>query len=109
MQMKKAYIGKWRILEMEQWDKEYIDMMVPGHLTIQKDGKGLIQFGVVEAEIDCRVESINGKERLDFTFEGSDEGDQVCGRGWAQVNCRDMKGRLYFHLGDDSTFTAVMK
>ncbi|MBI4765543.1 MAG: hypothetical protein HY787_13225 [Deltaproteobacteria bacterium] len=108
MQMKKTYIGKWRITEMEMWDKEYIDMVVPGHLTIEKDGTGSLQFGVVEVEMDCRIESIHGEERLDFTFEGSDEGDQVCGRGWAQITGRNMKGRIYFHLGDDSAFTATL-
>jgi hypothetical protein len=55
MRTKKVYIGKWRITEMEQWDKEYIEMMVPGHLTIEKDGTGLLQFGVVEVGVDCRL------------------------------------------------------
>ncbi len=109
MRMKKAYVGKWCLMEMEQWDKEYIDLVVPGHLTIEKDGTGSLQFGAVEVEVDCRLESINGIERLDFSFEGSDEGDPVCGRGWAQVSGRTMEGRIFFHLGDDSAFTAVMK
>jgi len=109
MRMKKGYVGKWRITEMEQWDQDYIDLVVPGHLTIEKDGTGTLQFGVVEAWIDCRVETFNGVERLDFSFEGSDEGDQRCGRGWAQVIGRNMNGRIYFHMGDDSAFTAGMK
>ncbi len=109
MHMKKAYIGKWRITEMEQWDRDFIDLVVPGHLTIKKDGTGSLQFGAIEVDIDCRLESVNGAERLDFSFEGSDEGDPVCGRGWAQVTGRGMKGKIYFHLGDDSGFTAVMK
>lgn len=109
MKMKKAYIGNWRLTEMEQWDKEFVDLVVPGHLTIEKDGTGTLQFGAVEVWIDCRVESIDGVERLDFSFEGSDEGDPVCGRGWAQVTGRRMEGRIYFHMGDDSSFTAVLK
>ena len=36
MRMKKAYVGKWRIVEMEQWDKDFIDEEVPGHFTIRK-------------------------------------------------------------------------
>lgn len=108
MKMKKAYIGKWRITEMEQWDMEFVDV-VPEHLTIEKDGTGLLQFGDVEVGLDCRIESINGLERFDFSFEGSDEGDPVCCRGWAQISGRKMKGRIYFHQGDDSAFTAVMK
>lgn len=107
--MKKTHVGKWRITDMEQWDKEYIDMMGPGHLTIKSDGTGLLQFGVVEAEVDCRLESINGDERLDFSLRGSEEGEEVCGRGWAVVIGRNMKGKIYFHQGDDSSFTAVKK
>jgi hypothetical protein len=109
MRIKKTYRGKWQITEMEQWDKDYIDLVVPGHLMIKNDSTGLLQFGVVEAEVDCRLESINGVERLEFYFMGSDEGDEVCGRGWAEVTDRNMKGKIYFHLGDDSAFTAVKK
>lgn len=105
--MKKTYTGQWRIDEMEQWDKDYIDLIVPGHLTVNNDGTGSFQFGALEADVDCRVESVNGVERLYFSFEGVDEGDHVCGRGWAQVAGRNMTGRIYFHLGDDSAFTAT--
>jgi hypothetical protein len=34
MKINKAYVAKWCITEMEQWDKDYIDMVVPGHLMI---------------------------------------------------------------------------
>jgi hypothetical protein len=109
MKINKEYVGKWRITEMEQWDKDYIDMVASGHLTIGGDGQGSLQFGVVEAEIDCRVESLSGIERIEFSFEGEDEGDPVCGRGWAQVKGQAMTGRIYFHMGDDSGFTASKK
>jgi len=46
-------------------------------------------------------------ERLDFSFEGEDEGDQICGRGWAEVKGKIMSGRIYLHMGDDSSFTAT--
>jgi len=101
------FIGKWRITEMEQWDQEYIDLMGPGHLTIKAAGDGELQFGAIEAWIDCRVEQVNGVERLEFSFEGGDEGDPVCGRAWAQVKGRVMTGRIYLHMGDDSNFTAT--
>jgi hypothetical protein len=105
--MKKTYTGRWRIDEMEMWDKDYIDLIVPGHLTINNNGTGSIQFGALEADVDCKVELVNGVERLDFSFEGADEGDPVYGRGWAQVVGGSMTGRIYFHLGDDSAFTAT--
>jgi hypothetical protein len=104
--MKEKYIGKWRIEEMELWDRDFIDLVVRGHITVKKDGMGLLRFGAVEAEIDWRVELVAGVERLEFSFEGVDEGDPVSGRGWAQVEGPSMNGRIYFHLGDDSAFSA---
>ncbi|MEJ2689821.1 MAG: hypothetical protein P8130_07705 [Deltaproteobacteria bacterium] len=106
MRINKPYIGKWRITEMELWDRDYIDLVGQGHLTIKADGDGELRFGAIESWIDCRVEEVNGVERLEFSFEGEDEGDPVCGRGWAQVNGMIMTGRIYLHMGDDSGFTA---
>lgn len=94
---------------MEQWDKDFIDLVTPGHLTVKNDGTGLLVFGAVEVELDYRSESIHGVERLEFSFLGSDEGDEVFGRGWADVSGRNMQGRIFFHMGDDSSFTAVKK
>ena len=104
--MKKKYFGDWRIVEMEQWDKDYIDLIVPGYFTVEKDGTGSFHFGTVEAEIDSRVESLGSLERLEFTFEGEAESDPVSGRGWAIVDADTMTGHLYFHMADESAFTA---
>jgi len=30
--MKQKFIGRYRITEMELWDKDYIDMEVPGYI-----------------------------------------------------------------------------
>jgi hypothetical protein len=109
MKISKAYVGKWCITEIEQWDKDYIDMVMPGHLMIGDDGVGSLQLGAVDAELDCRVQALGGAERLEFSFEGEDEGDSVCGRASAQVTGRTMTGRIYFHIGNDSGFKASKK
>ena len=102
----KEYIGTWRITEMDQWDMDYIDMESPGRIVINKDGQGEIHFGAVDVEIDCRWESHGESARLEFSFEGNDEGDPVSGRGWVLVDGEEMTGHLFFHLGDDSGFKA---
>lgn len=109
MQIDKTLVGKWRITEMEQWDKDYIDLVAPGLITIERDGGGSLKFGAIHADIDCRVEDNGGSDRLEFSFEGEDEGDPVCGRGWATVQGREMTGRIYFHMGDESGFGASKK
>ena len=105
--MKKDYIGTWRIKETEIWDEDYINLVRPGQIKISKNGIGSLRFGTVQAELDCKTNQIGEDERIEFTFEGSDEGDSCLGRGWATIDGSEMKGRIYFHLGDDSGFKAV--
>lgn len=88
------------------WDRDFIDLVEPGHITIKSDGLGLLVFGAIQTEIDCRLEMIGGRERLDFTFNGIEEGDPINGRGWAELKGSQLIGRIYFHLGDDSGFVA---
>ena len=94
---------------MSQWDREFIDLVAPGHLSINANGTGAFAFGAIEAEVDCRIEKTGEKERLAFSFAGWDEGDEVSGRGWANAAGTNMNGWFCFHLGDESTFTAVKK
>jgi hypothetical protein len=103
---KAKYIGKWHIVEMQMWDQEFIDSVGPGYFKFNKDQLGYFQFGLVEGQIDYRIEKIGEVERLEFSWEGRDENDPAFGRGWAVINGDDLEGRFYFHLGDDSWFKA---
>ncbi len=100
------YIGKWRIVEMDQWDQEFVDLVIPGHMTIRMDGKGAFQFGAVEGAMDCHVQRTDTHEQLEFTWDGFDESDEVSGSGWIRVDGEDMTGHLFFDAGDDSGFRA---
>jgi hypothetical protein len=102
----KPFIGTWYIVEMEAWDQEYVNMEVQGHFTFKKDGLGDFQFGLVQGEMDCRIETVGGKERIEFSWEGQAELDPASGRGWAMIENGELRGRIFIHLGDDSTFRA---
>ena len=106
---KNPYIGKWRILEMELWDQDYVDEITEGHFTFEKDGLGYFQFGLVEGKIDYRIEKCGELERIEFSWEGQDENDLAMGRGHATLKENMLEGRFYFHLGDDSWFRAERK
>jgi hypothetical protein len=42
------------------------------------------------------------------SWEGEDDGDSKCGRGWAALEADGtLKGRFFIHRGDDSWFTAM--
>ena len=83
---------------MDQWDQDFVDLVTTGHVTIQKDGTGGFQFGAVQGEMDCRIEDIGSGPLLGFTWDGSDECDPACGRGWVKVNGKQMEGHLFFQF-----------
>lgn len=68
--MGNKYIGTWRIIEMEHWDKDYIDLVVPGYIAFDQDNLGEFQFGTVRGFMDCRIESYSEFERIEFSWEG---------------------------------------
>ena len=103
--MKEDFIGKWKIVEMEQWDQDFVDMDSPGHVTFKQGGTGQPAFGCVEAELDWRFEAET--ERVEFAFSGFDEGDEVTGRGWAKADGARLTGRMVFQQGDESGFAAA--
>ena len=102
----KPFLGTWSIIEMEAWDQEYVNMEVPGHFTFEKDGRGYFQFGLVQGEMDCRMETDDRGERIEFSWEGRDELDSASGRGWAVIENGELSGRIFIHQGDDSRFRA---
>ena len=104
--MSNTYVGTWRIIEMEQWDQDFIDLVVPGYIAFREDHRGEFQFGAVHGDLDYRLAPYQETERLEFSWEGEDEMDSVSGRGWAIIEDGQLQGRLYFHEGDESGFTA---
>lgn len=89
---------------MEQCDRDFIDMVSPGEIAFAKGGAGRLHFGCVDAEMDWRFDAET--ERVEFTFAGVDEGDEVHGRGWAEVQGDRLTGRIVFHQGDESGLVA---
>ena len=100
------FLGKWRIVEMEQWDRDYIDLVVPGYIKFERDGTGSFQFGVVEGGLDFRIEVIGGAESIEFLWFWNSEIDEACGRGWAMLQGQMLNGRIFIHGSDDSAFRA---
>ena len=102
-----SIIGRWRITEMDNWDQEAVDLVQPGFIEFDDDGLGGLGFIVVTGELDWRHVDRDGRRGAEFSWQGSDEGDDVSGRGWAALYPDGtLEGRIYFHLGDDSAFRA---
>lgn len=102
-----ALTGRWRIVLMDLWDRDAIDLVQPGFVEFTADGRGRFGFVAVRGEMDCRSGDSDGRPGVEFSWTGDDEGDPVSGRGRAVlVDDTTLVGHLYFHMGDDSGFRA---
>jgi len=103
-----SHTGRWRIVEMELWDADAIDLLGPGFIEFDKDLSGRFRFIAVQGWMDCREGERDGRACVEFTWEGNDESDPASGRGWAALaDNGSLEGRIFFHFGDDSSFRAV--
>ena len=99
-----AFKGRWPIAAMDLWDKDAIDLVVPGFISFNSE-EGEMRFIAVHAWLDVRYDTRDGGPVAEFSWEGVDEGDQRSGRGWVKPsNKGGLVGHIFFHNGDDSGF-----
>ncbi len=101
-----AFLGTWDILEMEEFDREYLNLVTQAYIEFEGDGSGRFQFGAAVGFLDYELETQDDEPCVEFSWEGSDELTPICGRGWAVLNQDTLNGRLFMHMGDDLGFTA---
>src|ERR1700757_1531794 len=73
-------VGRWRIVEADLWDREYLDLCSPARLTITAQG-GEIAFGAMQAGLEVEY----ARDSVGFRWVGCDEGDEVQGEGTAEL------------------------
>lgn len=101
------FAGTWHIYEMDQWDEEHFNMEGQAFVLIREDGAGEFQFGLVSGEIDGSIRKTGAHERLEFTWDGSDESDLASGTGWFTLKDADtLEGMIDLSYGDRSTLLA---
>lgn len=99
--------GRWFIKETELWDRDFLDMLEPAHMDFNKNGLGYFIFGAVQGEMDYVRCERGGKQAVEFTWAGDDDGHEASGRGWAELEeDGTLSGRIFFHMGDNSGFRA---
>src|SRR5215210_6968294 len=74
-------IGRWRIVEADLWDRDYLDLVEPAYMSFGKNGRGEFAFGVVNATLELAY----SQSIVFFNWTGFDEGDQVNGSGSAEL------------------------
>ena len=96
-------IGKWRIVKADLWDRDYLDMVEPAHITFNKNGRGEFAFGALDATMELEY----ARRTVFFTWAGFDEGDEISGTGSADLDDDGTIGiELSFHNGDDAVLKA---
>lgn len=96
-------IGRWRIVVADIWDRNYLDLVEPAHLTISADGCAEFAFGVLQAG-----DEIEYAQTVVFCrWSGFDEGDEISGNASAELQGDgSLEIELSFDNGDDATLTA---
>ena len=97
-------LRSWRIVEVNDgWDLE-LDIEEPAHFTLDASGKGSMAFFLFGGTVDARVVD----DRLEFTWEGTWEFDDMSGRGEAQLTPEgDLHIHLWIHWGDEMDLRAT--
>jgi hypothetical protein len=96
-------IGRWRIVEADLWDGDYLDLVEPAYLKIANGGRGEFAFGVVNATMEIEY----SRSIVFFRWSGFDEGDEVSGGGSAELqDDGTVEIELSFDNGDDATLKA---
>jgi hypothetical protein len=100
-------IGRWNITEMQTWAPEAFNVEVQAFIEFGPNGKDRFQFCLVQGFMDYCVGEKNGKPSVEWSWDGSDEMDHACGRGWAVLDeDGKLSGKIFIHDGDSSTFIA---
>jgi len=104
----RPFEGVWRIADMALWGQDVLELD-SSHITFDRNRLGSLQFVAVHGWLDYRSVEREGKPAVEFSSEGDNDGDAVCGRGWACIDGERLVGRLFIHNGDESSSVAVPK
>lgn len=101
----KVFAGRWRIVEMDAWDNDVLDIGEEAHLSFDGRRGGEIAFVAISGVLDVRYKACDGAACAEFSWQGFDENDEVCGRGWVAMESADrLVGHIFIHQGDESAF-----
>ncbi|OHV73931.1 hypothetical protein [Ensifer sp. LCM 4579] len=96
-------IGRWRIVEADLWDRDYLDLVEPANITIRANGHGEIAFGAMQADLDLAYST----SMVSFTWAGCDEMDEVSGDGHAELlDDGTIEITFAYHNGDEAILKA---
>jgi hypothetical protein len=73
----RAIAGRWHLVEMDNWDSDFLDLVEEAHLTFEGKSDGEIAFGALKGFLDVRYGARDGSACAEFSWEGHDENDRA--------------------------------
>lgn len=99
-------VGRWRIVEADIWDRDYLDLCGPATIVIGTGGHGEIAFGAMQATLDFEY----GPTSIAFAWVGCDEMDEVSGEGTAELlDDGSIEIEFEYHNGDKAVLKAKLE
>jgi hypothetical protein len=96
-------VGRWRIIEADLWDRDYLDLCGAAAIVIDADGRGEIAFGAMQATLDTEY----SRTSIGFAWVGFDEMDEVSGEGSAALlDDGSLEIEFEYHNGDEAILKA---
>jgi hypothetical protein len=97
--------GKWRIVEMPEYESGYPNMMEPAYILFDGKGGGEFAFGCVAGAI-YGAGGADAKA-VEFTWDGNDEMGEASRDGWVELQPGGLlTGQICSHRGDQADFIA---
>ena len=60
--------GRWRIVDMDMWDRDAIGLVGPAFIEFNRDGTGQFAFIAVEGYLDCRAAERDNCPAVEFSW-----------------------------------------
>jgi hypothetical protein len=96
--------GAWSITSSPDFDDRYLNEDGPAFVVLRQEGNRVAG----EYRLGLQAGTLDGRLRPDgsalFSFDGTDESEEVWGAGTAAVEGDRLAFTLMYHLGDDYTF-----
>ncbi|MDF0599420.1 hypothetical protein P1J78_01625 [Psychromarinibacter sp. C21-152] len=91
-ELRAPFVGRWRIVEADCYDRDYLDLAGEACLIVPPEGRGEMSFGALIAGLDFSF----APGALFFDWHGADELDESAGEGVMELTG---EGKAEIELG----------
>ena len=98
----KAFAGRWRIVEMDVWDNDVLDLVEEAHITFQGAPTARSPSSPSRATSMSATARATARPAPSSPGKATTTTDPACGRGWVTLGTAGrLVGHFYIHNGDE--------